>query len=325
MLFLILKTFHYRPIHLNSDIYFPGQCNLDKYTSTCTRFFYYLQDWEPKQRRQHLIARLPNIKQLNGSKITDTERDEAERAFIRFFMDSNEKPARQAIYSVFMPADLEGINYNCLFFVYKLVCPNFNLYHNTNVLLQAMHFEKLYPSDPLKRSEGQSSRSPLGKQHSFKHIACCALESCQFQLSPQYSFDVLATSCTDSPIMYRLENIIVVLQKQEIIVVLCPVFLLYQLDCPHFQIFVTKLKFFVWTDRQTYGRTRTNLNVPSPNRIVAYKYDNGDTTVAPNIWTASFSELVKWALSYSLKLKLKCHFIHFQDNKSKILITDSTI
>jgi hypothetical protein len=53
-----------------------------------------VQDWEPKQRRQHFVARLPNIKQLNGSNVTETERDEAERAFIRYFMDSDQKPAR---------------------------------------------------------------------------------------------------------------------------------------------------------------------------------------------------------------------------------------
>ncbi|XP_060596320.1 tubulin-specific chaperone cofactor E-like protein isoform X1 [Ruditapes philippinarum] len=55
-----------------------------------------VKDWEPKQRRQHFVARLPNIKQLNGSNVTETERDEAERAFIRYFMDSDQKPARFA-------------------------------------------------------------------------------------------------------------------------------------------------------------------------------------------------------------------------------------
>lgn len=54
-----------------------------------------LEDWEEKQRRQHLIARLPNISQLNGGcVISEIERDVAERAFIRYFMDSQDKPAR---------------------------------------------------------------------------------------------------------------------------------------------------------------------------------------------------------------------------------------
>lgn len=49
---------------------------------------------EGKPRRQHLVARLPNVSQLNGSDITETEREDAERAFIRHFMDSTEKPDR---------------------------------------------------------------------------------------------------------------------------------------------------------------------------------------------------------------------------------------
>ncbi|XP_053377364.1 tubulin-specific chaperone cofactor E-like protein [Mercenaria mercenaria] len=55
-----------------------------------------VKDWEAKERRQHLVARLPSIKQLNGSTITETERDEAERAFLRYFMDSEDRPARYA-------------------------------------------------------------------------------------------------------------------------------------------------------------------------------------------------------------------------------------
>lgn len=54
----------------------------------------FFEEWEPKLRRQHLVARLPNIKQLNGSTISETEREDAERAFVRFFMDKTEKPNR---------------------------------------------------------------------------------------------------------------------------------------------------------------------------------------------------------------------------------------
>ena len=42
-----------------------------------------------------LIARLPNVQILNGGdKIPDNEREDAERAFIRFYMDEEEKPKR---------------------------------------------------------------------------------------------------------------------------------------------------------------------------------------------------------------------------------------
>ncbi|XP_013411903.1 tubulin-specific chaperone cofactor E-like protein isoform X1 [Lingula anatina] len=53
-----------------------------------------LEDMKEEQRRQFLIARLPRINRLNGSKIQEEERDKAERAFLRHFMDSEEKPER---------------------------------------------------------------------------------------------------------------------------------------------------------------------------------------------------------------------------------------
>ncbi|KAH9509282.1 hypothetical protein Btru_046669 [Bulinus truncatus] len=45
-------------------------------------------------RRQHTIALLPNILTLNGSRIGETEREDAERAYIRLFLDKEEKPLR---------------------------------------------------------------------------------------------------------------------------------------------------------------------------------------------------------------------------------------
>lgn len=47
-------------------------------------------------RRQHLIARLPQIQRLNGSDISEDERVFAERAFIRWFLinETEEKPSR---------------------------------------------------------------------------------------------------------------------------------------------------------------------------------------------------------------------------------------
>ncbi|CAH0560824.1 unnamed protein product [Brassicogethes aeneus] len=59
--------------------------------------------WEGKEyteheRRQLLIARLPNLEVLNGGKIDAQEREDAERAFIRYFMDKPEsdRPERFA-------------------------------------------------------------------------------------------------------------------------------------------------------------------------------------------------------------------------------------
>ena len=52
------------------------------------------QALEEKQRRQQIIARLPNIERLNGSPVLEGEREDAERAFIRLYMDQDVKPNR---------------------------------------------------------------------------------------------------------------------------------------------------------------------------------------------------------------------------------------
>ncbi|KAK3107515.1 hypothetical protein FSP39_016332 [Pinctada imbricata] len=54
----------------------------------------FLEEIEKKTRRQQIIARLPNIEQLNGSPIPEGEREDAERAFIRQYMDQEERPNR---------------------------------------------------------------------------------------------------------------------------------------------------------------------------------------------------------------------------------------
>lgn len=56
--------------------------------------FLFLQSVEQKPRRQQLVARLPALRQLNGSRITETEREDAERAFIRVYMDLESPPPR---------------------------------------------------------------------------------------------------------------------------------------------------------------------------------------------------------------------------------------
>ncbi|GFR87933.1 tubulin-specific chaperone cofactor E-like protein [Elysia marginata] len=49
----------------------------------------------PKHIRfQHTVALLPNIRMLNGSKVTESEREDAERAFLRKYMDADTKPSR---------------------------------------------------------------------------------------------------------------------------------------------------------------------------------------------------------------------------------------
>lgn len=54
-----------------------------------------LEEYTAHERRMMLIARLPNIQILNGGdKIPDNEREDAERAFIRFYMDEEDKPKR---------------------------------------------------------------------------------------------------------------------------------------------------------------------------------------------------------------------------------------
>lgn len=51
----------------------------------------YPQEYTKHERRQLLIARLPNIRTLNGGgEIGVDDREDAERAFIRHYMDKAE-------------------------------------------------------------------------------------------------------------------------------------------------------------------------------------------------------------------------------------------
>ncbi|CAG5117610.1 unnamed protein product [Candidula unifasciata] len=54
----------------------------------------FLEEFPEKFRRQHTVALLPNITTLNGSAIKDAEREDAERFYIRLYMDKEEKTAR---------------------------------------------------------------------------------------------------------------------------------------------------------------------------------------------------------------------------------------
>ncbi|XP_076457722.1 uncharacterized protein LOC143291636 [Babylonia areolata] len=54
----------------------------------------FLEAQDNALRRQQLVARLPNITRLNGSSVTAEERLDAERAFIRLFLDHDCPPQR---------------------------------------------------------------------------------------------------------------------------------------------------------------------------------------------------------------------------------------
>ena len=52
-------------------------------------------DYTAHERRSLLVARLPNVSVFNGGdKVPANEREDAERAFIRFYLDDEEKPRR---------------------------------------------------------------------------------------------------------------------------------------------------------------------------------------------------------------------------------------
>ena len=75
------------------------------YLTRCQNFFEitmdcpFNRDLDEVEKRQQLIARLPNILTLNGGdKISEAEREEAERNFIRHSLDqpAHTRPARWA-------------------------------------------------------------------------------------------------------------------------------------------------------------------------------------------------------------------------------------
>ena len=53
-----------------------------------------LASYKKEEARRLLVARLPNIDCLNGTPVSNTERENAERHFIRKFQTSNNPPAR---------------------------------------------------------------------------------------------------------------------------------------------------------------------------------------------------------------------------------------
>ncbi|XP_028277323.1 tubulin-specific chaperone cofactor E-like protein isoform X2 [Parambassis ranga] len=58
-----------------------------------------LQPYSQQERRSLLLARLPSVRVLNGSEVSDGEREDAERFFIRYYQDcpEQERPERYHI------------------------------------------------------------------------------------------------------------------------------------------------------------------------------------------------------------------------------------
>jgi len=66
---------------------------------SCCQIFTVDKTLTEHERRQLTIARLPNLRRLNGgSDISDKEREQSERNFIRRFHDSEAKPCRYFSY-----------------------------------------------------------------------------------------------------------------------------------------------------------------------------------------------------------------------------------
>lgn len=58
-------------------------------------------EYTEHERRQLLIARLPNVEMLNGGgNIEDDEREDAERAFIRYYLDKPESDRPDRLVSI---------------------------------------------------------------------------------------------------------------------------------------------------------------------------------------------------------------------------------
>ena len=67
-----------------------GQLNCTQYAGMICKILYVvLQQYEEDLRRQLLLAYLPNITRLNGGQVSEGEKEDAERACIRHYMDQS--------------------------------------------------------------------------------------------------------------------------------------------------------------------------------------------------------------------------------------------
>ena len=52
------------------------------------------QGYDEADRRNLVLGYLPNVTMLNGSEVKPSEREVAEKAFLRHYVDRDEKPTR---------------------------------------------------------------------------------------------------------------------------------------------------------------------------------------------------------------------------------------
>jgi hypothetical protein len=57
----------------------------------------FMQTYTNEERRHLVVARLPDVTTLNGSRVTDDHRLDSERFFIRHFIPKDDKPDRSVI------------------------------------------------------------------------------------------------------------------------------------------------------------------------------------------------------------------------------------
>ena len=63
-------------------------CNINPANERC------FQGYDEADRRNLVLGYLPNVTMLNGSEVKPSEREDAEKAFLRHYVDRDEKPTR---------------------------------------------------------------------------------------------------------------------------------------------------------------------------------------------------------------------------------------
>ncbi|KAJ8315962.1 hypothetical protein KUTeg_005976 [Tegillarca granosa] len=103
-------------------------------------------EYKEDVRRQFIVARLPNIKKLNGSSVKTEEREGAERAFVRYYMDKEEKPQRyyelESVYGRLDPlAEVKMRDTSVLNM--KVTCEDKEEFMDVNIQQTVRQFKKL--------------------------------------------------------------------------------------------------------------------------------------------------------------------------------------
>ncbi|XP_031559801.1 tubulin-specific chaperone cofactor E-like protein [Actinia tenebrosa] len=128
---------------------------------------------DDKEKRQHLIARLPNVVKINGTKVGTEEREDAERFFIRCYMDDQNPPKRlQELIEVYGVLDkLVDINLAPKIFAkLSIICEGHSTLTRDVDLRQTTKDFKSYISNELGIPKGKLAlffndvESPFGMQ-----------------------------------------------------------------------------------------------------------------------------------------------------------------